>query len=169
MRLFYYFIHDSDVISLQSEINTLFTFSSMVCVNTYRATAVNRGDCVMDEFLPSLFVSRETNGSMSKKKQTLKRTCEFFLLPVGFLQARQKLFAVLVLLQAGRCCAHQPCWELQGHGGTRAWAGLSWVAQPIPIPSQVRLDTCSPAGRQQRHGVTLHCAPSSFPLPGLAI
>lgn len=67
MRLFYYIIHDSDVISLQSEINTLSSPSPAWFVSTQRATAVNRGDCVMDEFLPSLFVSRETNGSMSKE------------------------------------------------------------------------------------------------------
>lgn len=45
---------------------------------------MNRGDCVMEEFLPPLFVSRETNGSMSKEH--MKRKCEL-LFPAGGISA----------------------------------------------------------------------------------
>lgn len=68
MKLFYYIIHDSDVISLQSEINILSSPSPAWFVSTHKEQQkMNHGDCMTDEFFPSLFVFRETNGSLSKE------------------------------------------------------------------------------------------------------
>lgn len=67
MKLFYYIIHSSDVISLQPEINMLSSPSPEWFVSTRRQPKMNRRDCVTDECFPFLFVFRETNGSLNKE------------------------------------------------------------------------------------------------------
>lgn len=61
-------IHDSDVISLQPEINILSSPSPAWFVSTHtEQQKMNHGDCITDEFFPLLFVFRETNCSLSKE------------------------------------------------------------------------------------------------------
>lgn len=126
MKLFYYIIHSSDVISLQPEINMLSSPSPEWFVSTRTAKNESQGLC--NGWMFSFPLCLQRNKWFTEQRKLIWKSRILFLL-VGFLEARQEPSALPTLnarLQPGaRGAAPAACALPTAHSGRQQGTRLA--------------------------------------------